>query len=137
MKWDAITVLLLVVAAFGIGVAVVDGTTAPSAAAGGAALAAAAGVGILLRGALEGTPRAPRHRIEAPRPAAPLMVARLDRDAFARRGVYDSLASMSSRLLVRDRWAFSVEDAERVCGAPPEKFRAWVSQRLDDLEEGT
>jgi hypothetical protein len=137
MKWDAITVALLVVAAFGIGLAVLDGAVAPSAAAGGAALAAAAGVGILVRGALEGTPRTPRHRIEAPTPAAPLMVARLDRDAFARRGIYDSLATMSSRLVVRDRWPFSAEDAERVCGAPPEKFRAWVSERLDELEEGT
>jgi hypothetical protein len=134
VKWDALTILLLAVAAIGLGVAIAYDVSAPGASAGGAAFAALAGVAILLRGTLETAPARPRARAAEPPPPAARRITRLDQDAFARRELYDSLASLSHRVLGADRWAYSTEEADRVCAAPPSEFRVWASARLDELE---
>lgn len=137
MKWDAGTVLLLVVALAGLGLAVYYDTSSVSAAAGGAALAGAAGLAILLRTAFQSLPRRPRARLEPPAVPTIWRNARLDRDEFARRELYDDIATLRKRVLGSQGPGFTSAEADRLCAAPPEEFRAWVSARLDELEGET
>ncbi len=137
MKWDWATAVLLTVAIAGLAIAFYDATSSPSAATGGAAMAAASGLVLLLRATWEESPQPVRPRLEPP--SAPVLPAggRLDRDAFARRQVYDTVAALSTRVLGPDRWRPASGDAERICSAPAAEFRGWVAARLQELEAET
>jgi|GEM_PF-4394078 len=134
MRWDAGTFLLLAVAVLGLAISVYYGPRALPAAALGAALGAAAGFTILLRAAWQSMPRRPRARLEPPvAPVTPL-TARLDRDTFARRQVFEAVATLRHRVEGLDRTPITAADAERICALPTPEFRAWVNDRLDELE---
>ena len=138
MRLSGGSVALLVLGGAGVALSLYYTRTSPEGTALGAAIAVAAGLALVLERVVRELPAPPPDMMEAARPEAGAgTLGGLDRDAFARRRMYEQVANLTSRSLGPNRWDRTGRDSEAICRAPTPTFRAWVREHLDELEAET